>query len=233
MTAAGSPRVNLMPPEIAEAARFRQIQVALGAALLLAVVLVGFLYLNAHSSVSDAQDELDQAQQQQTALQTKLNSLASVQQTLDAVQAKQTLLNQAMGTEVRWSFMLNDLAFRVPSDVWLTQMAVTETATGTAAPVATGATTLGATAPVTTGTFPIGTVTFNGVGFNHDDVAKWLDAMTKMKGFLNPTFSSSTEAAIGDRSTVNFQGAASLTSSLFSNRYVASPASSGTGIATP
>jgi hypothetical protein len=49
------PSVNLMPAEIAEAARFRRLQFAMGAAVLGAVVVVGALYVHGKSSVSDAQ----------------------------------------------------------------------------------------------------------------------------------------------------------------------------------
>jgi Tfp pilus assembly protein PilN len=234
MTAASTPRVNLMPPEIAEAARFRQVQALLGAAMLLVVVVVGVLYWNAHRGVSTARGELSQAQAQQTSLQAKLAQLASVQQTLDEVQSKQSLLATAMGTEVRWSFMLNNLAFRVPSNVWLTKLQVAETATSNTSPTPTGATTLGAatlgaTPSASTAPFSIGTVSFEGVALTHDDVARWLDAMARVTGFLDPTFSSSAETLIGGKTVTDFQGAVSLTSSLFSNRYLTTPTDIGTG----
>jgi Tfp pilus assembly protein PilN len=218
MTAATSPRVNLMPPEIAEAARFRQIQILLGAGVLFAVVVVALLYLNAHSGVSNAKDELSQAQSQQTQLQAKLASLAPVQQTIDQVQAKQALLKTAMGAEVRWSFMLNDLAFRMPSQVWLTSLDVSQTSSS-AAPPPTSTTTLGAASTTTSAPVAIGSITFGGVGFVHDDVAKWLEAMAKVKGYLNPTFTSSSEGAIGDRNDVTWSGTVQITSDLYSHRY--------------
>ena len=39
------------------------------------------------------------------------------------------------------------------------------------------------------------------VGFKHDDVAVWLESLAKQKGYVNPYFSSSTEALIGTRQT--------------------------------
>jgi Tfp pilus assembly protein PilN len=226
MTAAASPRVNLMPPEIAEAARFRQIQAALVGAVALAVVLVGFLYWHARSGLSGARSELDQAKQQQTSLQAQLASLASVQQTYADIQSKQAMLAQAMGTEVRWSFLLNDLSFRMPSNVWLTSMTVTETAT---APTPATPATPGAPAPATAAAaaapVPIGTIVFNGVGLKHDDVAAWLDAMAKEKTFLDPTFSASSESAIGTRKVVDFSGEVTLNSLALSNRFAAPTAS--------
>ncbi|HVU60536.1 MAG TPA: PilN domain-containing protein [Mycobacteriales bacterium] len=231
MTGAASPRVNLMPPEIAEAARFRQVQALLGVALLVVVLIVGFLYWNAHSKVSDARDQLAQAQQQQTSLQAKLNSLASVRDTFAAVQARQSLLAQAMGTEVRWSFLLNDLSFRMPSNVWLTSMAVTESAPASTAPTAPQS--LGATSTAaSTGPVPIGTITFNAVGLKHDDVATWLDAMAKEKTFLNPIFTSSSETTIGTRPVVNFAGQVTLNSNALSHRFDA-PAQPAATTTTP
>jgi hypothetical protein len=115
--------------------------------------------------------------------------------------------------------MLNDLAFRMPSNVWLTDIEVTEAATSATAPTA-AATTLGAAAaPTTTGAFSIGTVHFTGVGLVHDDVAKWLDGMAKVKGYLNPSFSTADAGTIGSRKVVTFQGDVELTSDLFSNRF--------------
>src|SRR5581483_2823263 len=121
------PRVNLMPPEIAEAERFRRLQMAMGGAVVLSAVVVGLLYQHAHSGISDAQKDLTAAQNQHTGLQGKLDSLSSVSQTFAAVQAKESLLSQAMGNEIRWSYVLNDLSYRVPSDFWLTAVQATET----------------------------------------------------------------------------------------------------------
>jgi Tfp pilus assembly protein PilN len=227
LTSGTSPRVNLMPPEIAEAARFRQVQAALGAALALVVVLVALLYLNAHGKVSSAKSELAQAQQQNSSLQAKLSSLASVQQTFNAVEAREALLAQAMGTEVRWSVVLSDLSIRMPSNVWLTHLGVSESATGaTSAPTTTQS--LGAAAPAAaTGPLPIGALTISGVGLKHDDVAAWLDAMAKESKFSNPTFTNSTEGTIGTHDVVNFSGGMVLNSSALSNRYVAPDTSQG------
>ncbi|HWA66087.1 MAG TPA: PilN domain-containing protein [Mycobacteriales bacterium] len=209
------PRVNLMPPEIAEGARLRQVQLASGLCVVLALAIVVLLYLHAHSGVSSAQSSLDQAQQEQTSLQSKLASLASVQQTFADVQAKQGLLAEAMGQEVRWSYVLNDLSLRMPSNVFLTSLAVTESTTPGTAPPAAGS------APV-----QIGTITFGNVGLRHDDVATWLDALAKERGFYSPLFTSSTESAAGTRGYVTFASSAELMSNLLSGRFVQTAGSS-------
>jgi Tfp pilus assembly protein PilN len=211
---AALPRVNLMPPEIAEALRFRRLQLAMGGAVLVAAVAVAGLYTHAKSGISGAQSQLTAAQGQQTTLQTKLNGLASVRTTFADVQSKQALLGQAMGQEIRWSYMLNDLSFRIPSDVWLTSVQATESTVGTAGqPPLAAAPIAGETAT------SVGTVSFSGIAFKHDDVATWLDALAKEKGFAQPTFTSSSEEAIGSRPVVGFGSSVLVDQHALSNRY--------------
>ncbi|HWC33204.1 MAG TPA: PilN domain-containing protein [Mycobacteriales bacterium] len=212
------PRVNLMPPEIAQAARFRQVQVGLGAAVLAAVAVAGLLYVHEHSGVAAAKDELAAAQQTNASLQTKLASLNAVKETFAAVQARQAMLTTAMGSEVRWSFILNDLSFRMPSNVWLTNLSVSPTST-TAAPPAAPATLGSSAAPAAV--VPIATITFSGIGFKHDDVAAWLDSMAKEKSFSDPTFGNSTESTVGTHPVVDFSSTVIVTSVAESGRYAA------------
>ena len=211
------PRVNLIPPEIAEAARFRQLQLAMGAAIAASAVLVGGLYMHEHSGVSAAQSSLDSAKAQQASLQTKLASLQTVKNTFAAVQAKQAVLDQAMGQEIRWSYYLNDLALKVPSNVWLNTVQASEStapgATSTSASPTSTSASLGAVSDV------IGTITFDGTGLRHDDVAKWLDALARLKGFSDPTFSKSVESAIGPRGVVAFESETNVTNEALSGRY--------------
>lgn len=215
------PRVNLMPPEIAEAARFKQIQAGLGAAVVGALVISGLLYMHERSGVSDAKQALASAQQTNASLQVKLHSLDAVKETFAAVQARQSMLATAMGSEVRWSFILNDLSFRMPANVWLTGLSVSQTppaAAVTAGPSTLNSTAGAAAAPVAV---PIGTITFDGVGFKHDDVAAWLDSLAKEKSFINPMFTSSIESAIGTHNVVTFGTTVTLTSDAESLRYQA------------
>jgi Tfp pilus assembly protein PilN len=185
----------------------------MGGAVVVSGVLVAGLYTHAKSGVSTAQVAVTEAQTQQVSLQAKLTSLASVEQTQATVAAKQALLQQAMGQEIRWSYVLNDLSYRIPNQVWLTGVTASETA---ASP--NGAASV-PTEPGTTLT-GLGTVTFSGVAFDHDDVANWLDSMAKEKGFAQPTFSSSTESAIGTRSVVDFGSTVVVDQNALSNRYV-------------
>jgi Tfp pilus assembly protein PilN len=206
------PRVNLLPPEIHEAAKFRRFQMAMGAAGVAAVAIVGLLTYSAHQSVAHAKTGLAAAQAQQTSLQSQLASLQSVKDVYTQVAAKKAMLSQAMGPEIRWSYYMTDLSMKIPQNVWLTSINATEQAQAPAAPAAQTASVVPA---------GIGTLTFAGVAFTHDDVANWLDALAKERGFTNVYFSNSTKAAIGPKAVVNFSSTVTLTPAALSGRYTA------------
>lgn len=206
------PRVNLLPPEIAETRRMRRIQVGLGGAVLGAVGVVALLYVAASSSLSSAQSDLDAATATQASLQAETAKYREVTAIYARAAAAQAMLTQAMGEEVRYSQLLNDLSLSVPENVWLKNVVFTQTP-ATAGGAATTATAVPGVVP------GIGTVTFTGIGFSHDDVAVWLESLASQKGYANPYFTASTEALIGSRKTVNFTSTAILTPAAYSGRY--------------
>ena len=198
------PRVNLLPPEIAETARFRRITYGLGGGLLCAVGVVALLFVAASSAVSEAGTEVETATAQNTALQAETARFADVQAVYGRAAAAQAMLTTAMGEEVRYSQYLNDLSLTVPENVWVKNVTFAQVP----APAVAGSTTPG-----------IGTVTFTGVGFKHDDVAVWLDSLAKQKGYVNPYFTTSTRALLGNRKIVNFTSTVTMTSEALSGRY--------------
>jgi Tfp pilus assembly protein PilN len=200
------PKVNLLPPEIAEGARFRRIQLALGGGVLAAVGVVALLYVGASSSLNEANTELESATATGAQLQAEAAKYADVTAVYAQAAAAEAMLTQAMGEEVRYSQYLNDLSLTVPENVWVNNVTFAQAAVPPA---------LGSTEP------GIGTVTFTGVGFKHDDVAVWLESLAKQKGYANPYFSSSTEALVGTRKTVNFTSTVTLTPAALSKRYTA------------
>jgi Tfp pilus assembly protein PilN len=206
------PRVNLMPPEIAEAERLRRAQAALVGAVVVSALLVGGLYYHAKQGISSAQNSLTTAQGQHTSLQTKYASLNYVQAPFTQVQDKQELLQQAMGDQIDWSFILNDLTTRVPNNVWLDGFTASETSvpSGTPLPAPIGAD------GSTTG---VGTITVSGTAFQHNDVANWLVSMATIKGFADPSFQSSAKSVIGTRPVIDFTSSLILGNKALSGRY--------------
>ena len=202
------PRVNLLPPEIAEKAAFRKVQIGLGCAVLAAVGVVGLLYMSAASSVNSAQGDVDSATSRQSQLRVETTKYAAVTGVYARATAAQAMLGQAMGDEVRYSQLLNDLSLSVPAKVWMKNVTYAQTA-----PLAP------AGGAVTSATPGIGTLTVSGVGFSHDDVAVWLEAIAGQKTYINPYASNSSEVLIGTRKVVNFASTATVTSAALSGRY--------------
>ena len=205
------PRVNLLPPEIAERATFQRIQAGLGVAVLAAVGVVGLLYLSASHSVASAQGDLDAANSQASSLQQQSAKYADVTATYARAAAAQATLRTAMGGEIRYSQLLNDLSLTVPSNVWLSSLGYTSTP-----PVATSATVVAGAPVVATG---VGTFTVSATAFSHDDVAVWLESIAGLKAYANPYFSTSTEELLGTRKAVTFTSTAVLTPAALSGRY--------------
>ena len=198
------PRVNLLPPEIGERARFRKVQMGLGGGLLATVGAVALLYVAAVGSVNEAQVELDEATATGTALTAQTAQYDDVKAVYARAEAAKVMLTKAMGEEVRYSRFLNDLSLTIPDNVWVKNVTFAQ------APVAPG---VGATEP------GVGTVTFTGVGFKHDDVAVWLESLAKQKGYTNPYFTSSTKSLIGTREVVDFTSTVTMTPAALSGRY--------------
>jgi Tfp pilus assembly protein PilN len=155
--------------------------------------------------VSSAQTSLNQAQSQTTSLQAEMAKYNNVTAVYGAAAAAQAQLTTAMGQEVRYSQLLHDLSLSVPSTVWLKSLTYTQTP-----PTAVG----------TAGTAPVGTVTVAGVGFNHDDLALWLESLAGLKAYSNVYFSNATESLIGARKVVNFSSTADMTPAALSGRYL-------------
>lgn len=216
MTAATMPRVNLLPPEIAEQAAFRKVQMGLGAGVVAALGVVGLLFVSASHSVSTAQTSLDDATAKSRVLTSQKAKYADVTKVYDAAAAAQVQLTTAMGQEVRYSQLMHDLSLSVPSTVWLKTLSYTQAAPAApAAPGTTPANAAAATAAPTT----IGTMSVTGVGFSHDDLALWLESLAGQKNYADPYFSASSEALMGTRKVVNFTSTANLTPAAYSGRY--------------
>lgn len=206
------PRVNLLPPEIGEAARFRRVQRSLALAVAGAVGVVGLVYLGATGAVDDAQGRVDAATAVQSGLQAETASYRDVQARHAAAAAAQQMLVRAMGSEVRFSGLLDDLALSVPDGVWLTNAVFTQTpAATTTAPTATGATTSAATG--------IGTITMSGYALEYEGVARWLDAAAGQRGYADPYLQTSQEEKVNDKMVINWSTTIVLTSDALSGRY--------------
>lgn len=210
------PRVNLLPPEIGERRRLKKVQTGLGAGVAAAAVVVGALTLLAMAQVNSAQEDLEAKKARGAQLQSQQAQYAEVPLVFAQVEAASAQLGQAMGKEVRWSYFLNDLSLNVPGKVWLTSMTVTQDVDGAVVAATANPTVPGGGTYLTPG---LGTVTFQGKGYAHNDVAAWLNALTRQNGLTQPYFTSSAQEEIGSKSAVGFTSQATITEDALSGRF--------------
>jgi Tfp pilus assembly protein PilN len=184
-------QINLLPPEIAQRRRARQITVAMGAAGLGLVALLIVVFLVQAARLAGENGKLEDAKNRNAALQRQITSLqtfATLQQTL---RTKEQLLDRLTSNEVRWSVLLNDISLVIPSDVWLSNLSGSVQAP---------------TAGATAASAPIGTIQVTGNTFTHLDVAKWLSRIAGVREFAFPYLSLSAKAA----DTVTFNSSLQL-----------------------
>ena len=207
------PRVNLLPPEILTARKFRRTQGVLGASVVAVAVAAGGLYVVAQNSADARAEELAVAQAETTRLKTEEAKYAEVPKIIAQVDAAKEARDQALSTNIAWYRYLNDLALTYPEAVWLDNVTATVSAsTSGAAPVPTA----GANPLATPG---IGTVTFTGKALKHSDVASWLDVLAGTEGFADAYFSSSAKSQIDGQDVVNFTSNVVVTADALWNRY--------------
>ena len=200
------PSINLLPEEMVAARKLRRVKGYAGLAVLGSAVVVGGLFVLAHSGIAGAQENLADTQKQGRDLQTQVGRLSNVAPRYAAKDAAESRQVAAMGSQIEWSSYLNDLSMTIPDHVWLKGMSV-KSSTAAAASAASA-------------TPDLGQVTFDGVALSHDDVASWLESL-KIKGFADPTFANSTRTVQPNvsKALYNFSSSVTITADALSGRY--------------
>jgi Tfp pilus assembly protein PilN len=218
------PCINLLPPEIAERKAFRKMQLRLGSIVVVAAGLVGLVYVQVAGGVGPAQDRVDAAQSQSSVLQHQIAGLSNVTKTRAQFEASQAALAKVLGTDVRWSRYLNDLSISMPANVWVENLAVSQTATPTTRSSTSTGTATGTTTPSTgsssnTVASGLGTLTIQGKALSFNDVAVWLDTLAKEKGYTNVWLGQGAKQVVGSQTVVNFTSTVTFTPAILSQRY--------------
>ncbi len=206
------PRVNLLPPEIAQERQLRRTQAILGLVVVGVLGAVGAGYLLASAGADSAADGLATEQKRTVTLNAEASKYAEVPRTLAQVESAQNARSTAMASDVLWSPYLDDLALTYPKDVWITDLTATVGAPAGAA----AASGLPADPLTRSG---IGTITVLGTGKVHSDVSAWLDVLAGTEGFADPSLSQSERNQIDGTVIVDFTTQAVVTSDALSNRY--------------
>lgn len=200
-------QVNLLPPEIRQRAIVRRntILVGLVGALLLGIMVL--LYLGESSKLSQVNDDVAAQEQTNASLQQQAAGLAKYAALKSQAEAKGLVLKGVYVNEVSMSSLLQDISNVMPSDGFLTSIAVTIAAPGAEVVTADG------TSPF------VGQVTFAGNVYRLDTFPLWLDRIGGIKGFENAYLNSYTESPAGSL-LYGFQSGADLTQEALTDRGV-------------
>jgi hypothetical protein len=214
-------RVNLLPPEIAEAAAFRRGQVVRAGAVAAAVALIAGATVVASGSVSDAEEQLAAEQARSAQLQTQVAALADVPATELRLQTAREQLRGAMGAEVNWATYLNAIGVKTPAGIAFTDVSITQAVDPAPTDGTAGS---GSEAPKSLlGTPGIATVTFTGQAATNDHIAKFLERLDYAKiGNVDPYFTSATTESDADtgQEAVNFTATVTVTDTAKTLRFL-------------
>lgn len=203
------PRVNLLPDEILAERKLKRTQAALGALVLAVTGVVATGFLLASAAVTTAEQDLEAERTRTQALTAQEAEYAEVPLVMGQVEAAVQAQGQAMAQDVLWFEYLNRLSASYPKDVWLRDMAVVMAAPTTDPAASAGEGRSGAVA----------SITFNGTGLVHSDVAAWLDALDTIKGFQNATYSTAERTEVDGRVVVDFTSTVEVSVDALSLRF--------------
>ena len=229
----GPPRIDLLPRLLVEQRLVRRQRTGIGAGFLVLLAVLSVWYVLEAQKLGDAQAEADQERATATTLRAQraqLQPLADLEAQIDAAEQ---LRASVYRNEIRFSGVMRDISAIVPTDVWLTSMAVafSDTAAANASPTgAAAAASSGGGAPATTpgspgAGSPVASITFAGAGLEHVDVGGFLRALARgpKKGgqqvYLNPYFTTSEKTDKNGQATVTFSATVDLSSAAYSGRY--------------
>ncbi len=192
--------INLLPPEVAkERSRRRRVLgiVVLGLVYVVALI-AGVLYWD--TRVEAARNDVAAQEDANRALERELAAIADAGLLQQEYLARAALVGEALGNDVDWGIILNDLSRLLPPRVWVESVSgnlLDDQAAGI-----------------------IGQLTFSGVGFEFPDVSDWLRALDSedFVGITGTWVNTASEGGLGDTEVVNFSSTAVLTSAAATNR---------------
>jgi len=213
------PRVNLLPREILENRRFRNVQVLLALVVVLTLALAGAAFWWSDRAVGDAREKLEVVQAQTVALQAKQRSYAAVPATLAELEYARTARETVMTNDVAWYRYLSDLADAAPTDVAFQTLSVKVPGPAAGGAAAATPATESATADPFLPAGALGTVTVTGISGTYPRVAAWMDALDKVAGLDVSTLENATRATDPEDTHVTFSSGITVTDEALSHRF--------------
>ena len=198
-------QVNLLPPEILQRAIIRRNTILVGAVGALLIGLMVYMYFVQSGHLTSVNTDIAAQETTNTSLQGQADTLAPFAKLKIEADAKGLVLKEVFANEVSMSSLMQDISTVMPSDGYLTSIAVTTTPVGAAAPIA------------TTGGGFVGQVSFAGNVYRLDTFPVWLDRIGSINGFENAYLNSYSEAP-GGSLLYQFQSGADLSADALTER---------------
>lgn len=203
-TTGGQRPISLMPKEVLAAKRHRQQAglgaVAVGAVAALLVVVTGVRAVQ----VTQAHHDASSAQATVTSLEAQKATFNDVATVYSQLQTDQSLYVTAVGADVDWVNLLNQITTAMPADVAISTFSGQRPAV-----------TASGTAPAAV---PNGTITIQAKAGGQESVANWLRSLATIPGLQNAWVESSTEVSTNGGKSVTFNSDAQVTPAAQTNR---------------
>lgn len=120
-----SVRVNLLPREIEERRAARRTTGISVFAVILFVALLGVLYVLKLNEIRDAEEEREVVRSEVAQLEAQIAELEQFRRLAEELEARNALLADAMGAEVSFARVLNDLSLAFPTSSSLRTLTAT------------------------------------------------------------------------------------------------------------
>lgn len=201
-------QVNLLPQELAQKERSRQITLATVGLVLLWVALLGGLYALKLAEVSEAEAVRTDVQADVARLEAQVAQLQQYRELADELEARNKLLGEAMATEISYARILNDLSLSFPASSSLRTLDATVVDRSTAAPGAR----IGAA---------VSSLTFDGYSVERfaPGVETVLVEFGKVPVFFNPFLTMAGTEEIDETEVTAFNGVVHLGEEAYTGRY--------------
>jgi Tfp pilus assembly protein PilN len=168
-------QVNLLPPDILQAQRYRRLTSGVVVAGLVLVAAVFGFYLLKSNELSSVNDEIAAQEATNASIQASIAEKQKFADLQAEAQAQQQLLSAAYAGEVSFSALLMDFSRVIPSDAYVSSLAIQadQAAAGTE----------GATLGL------VGGITGSGQAVSIDTLSVFLTRLEQVKGWVNPWMS--------------------------------------------
>ena len=168
-------QVNLLPPDILQAQKWRRLTLLVAAIGTVVVVLVIGFYLLQVNTLSSVNADIEDRNQTNESINAQIASKQKYAALQAEAAAQEQKLSLAYAGEVSFSALLMDTSRVIPSDAYLDTLSLQITDPATA-PVDTTTTTTGL----------VGSITGGGKAVSIDTLATFLTRLESVNGWVNP-----------------------------------------------